>query len=236
MNAAETAATAERGESRVERRFAALRAEGRGGLVTFITAGDPDGETSFDLLCGLPAAGADAIELGMPFSDPMADGPAIQAASLRAIEGGMTLARTLDMVRRFRARDAETPIILMGYANPVLTMGEDPFCQAASEVGVDGIIVVDLPPEEGASLFEKARGAGIDVTSGGELFRAQRAGGDPSRFVYSGVAKTDAEIDAALKRLPPSSAAPLSSACGPRRAGVLPGDFGIALRDVGEER
>lgn len=149
-------------QSRVERRFAALKAEGRGGLVTFLTAGDPDPETSYEILKGLPEAGADVIELGMPFSDPMADGPAIQAASLRALRAGMTLAKTLEMAKRFRAEvDGETPLILMGYYNPIYSYGVDTFLKEALAAGVDGLIVVDLPPEEDEELCLPALQAGL---------------------------------------------------------------------------
>ncbi len=147
--------------SRMERRFAALAAEGRGGLITFMAAGDPDAETARDLVAGLPAAGVDVIELGMPFSDPMADGPAIQAASLRALAAGMTLAGTLDLVRDFRTADQETPIVLMGYYNPIYSYGVDRFLADASSAGVDGLIVVDLPPEEDDELCRPAIDAGL---------------------------------------------------------------------------
>jgi len=149
------------GASRVERRFADLKRAGRGGLVTFVTAGDPDPEDSFELLRGLPAAGADIIELGMPFSDPMADGPAIQAASLRALKAGMTLAKTLDMACRFRAGDADTPLILMGYYNPIYSYGVTRFLADACAAGVDGLIIVDLPPEEDDELCRPALAAGL---------------------------------------------------------------------------
>ena len=139
-------------ETRLDRRFAKLKAEGRGGLVTFLTAGDPDPVTALKILKGLPAAGADVIELGMPFSDPMADGPAIQASSLRALNAGMTLIKTLDQVREFRKDDDETPIVLMGYYNPIYHYGVDKFVTDAKVAGVDGLIVVDLPPEEEAEL------------------------------------------------------------------------------------
>ena len=139
-------------KTRLDRRFADLKAEGRGGLVTFLTAGDPDPETALKILKGLPAAGADVIELGMPFSDPMADGPAIQASSLRALNAGMTLVKTLDQVRQFRKDDDDTPIVLMGYYNPVYHYGVDRFVKDAKAAGVDGMIVVDLPPEEEAEL------------------------------------------------------------------------------------
>jgi len=151
----------EGGSARIARRFEALHHAGRGGLVTFITAGDPDPETSLALLRGLPAAGADVIELGMPFSDPMADGPAIQAASLRAIRAGMTLAGTRDLVARFRDGDGETPVVLMGYFNPVYSYGVDRFLHEAREAGVDGLIVVDLPPEEDDELCLPAVAAGL---------------------------------------------------------------------------
>lgn len=150
------------GERRIARRFAALKSQGRGGLVTFVTAGDPDYETSAAILAGLPAAGADLIEIGMPFSDPMADGPAIQAANLRALASGITLKRTLDLVRGFRQRDAETPVILMGYYNPIYSMGPETFSQTARDAGADGVIVVDLPPEEEAELKAPIDKAGLD--------------------------------------------------------------------------
>ncbi len=147
--------------SRLETRFVELKAAGRGGLVTFVTAGDPDGETSLALLRRLPAAGADIIELGMPFSDPMADGPAIQASSLRALKAGATLAKTLEMVRRFREEDERTPIILRGYYNPIYCMGVEAFLAEATRVGVDGLIIVDLPPEEDEELCHPAIEAGL---------------------------------------------------------------------------
>jgi tryptophan synthase alpha chain len=131
---------------RIRRRFEALAAEGRGGLVTFVTAGDPDYETSREIVFGLPEAGADVIELGMPFSDPMADGPSVQAASLRALATGMTLARVLQLVREFRATDDDTPIVLMGYYNPLYSYGVEKFLAEARESGVDGLIIVDLLP------------------------------------------------------------------------------------------
>ena len=149
------------GGSRIERRFAALRGAGRGGFVAFVTAGDPDLETSREILMGLPAAGADVIELGMPFSDPMADGPAIQASSLRALQSGMTLRKTLELVKAFREGDGETPIVLMGYYNPIYIYGVDAFLHDAVAAGVDGLIIVDLPPEEDDELCEPAVAAGL---------------------------------------------------------------------------
>ncbi|WP_340116564.1 tryptophan synthase subunit alpha [Pelagibius sp. 7325] len=147
--------------SRIEKRFAKLKAEGRGALVTFVTAGDPDYDTSLEIVKGLPGAGADLIELGMPFSDPMAEGPPVQASSLRALKGGMTLAKTLAMVRAFRKDDGDTPIILMGYYNPIYSYGVERFVTDAKVAGVDGLIVVDLPPEEDSELCLPALKAGI---------------------------------------------------------------------------
>ena len=149
--------------TRIGRRFEELKREGRGGLVTFITAGDPDPETSFALLEALPRAGADIIELGMPFTDPMADGPAIQAAGLRALAGGETLVRTLALVRRFRVGDQTSPLVLMGYYNPVYRYGAERFAADAKAAGVDGLIIVDLPPEEAPELAGPVRAAGLDL-------------------------------------------------------------------------
>jgi tryptophan synthase alpha chain len=147
---------------RIAARFAALRREERAGLVTFLTAGDPDPATSAELLAGLPAAGADLIEVGMPFTDPMADGPSIQAASLRALAAGARMATTFELVRRVRAGDPDVPIVLMGYYNPVYAYGSGRFLADAGAAGVDGLIVVDLPPEEDAELCLPARAAGLD--------------------------------------------------------------------------
>lgn len=149
-------------QGRIAQRFAELRKANRGGLITFITAGDPNCNTSFDILYQLPAAGADLIEIGMPFSDPMADGPAIQAASLRALKAGMTLAGTLDMVRKFRLKERATPIILMGYYNPIYIYGSEKFLSDAVDAGVDGLIIVDLPPEEDDELCELALPSGLN--------------------------------------------------------------------------
>jgi tryptophan synthase alpha chain len=148
--------------SRIPAKFAANKAAGRASLVTFITAGDPDPATSLAILKALPGAGADVIELGMPFSDPMADGPAIQWASMRALSGGMTLKGTLAMVREFRRDNADTPIVLMGYYNPVYIYGVDKFLVDAKAAGVDGLIIVDLPPEEDAELCIPAMKAGLN--------------------------------------------------------------------------
>ena len=149
--------------SRIAARFAELKARGRAAFVPFITAGDPDFETSRAILESLPGAGADVIELGMPFTDPMADGPAVQASSLRALKAGATMARTFELVRTFRRRDQKTPIVLMGYYNPVHARGAAAFVREAASAGVDGLIIVDLPPEEDAVLLNPAHAAGIDV-------------------------------------------------------------------------
>lgn len=155
--------TGERTQARIDETFAELKRQGRAGLVTFITAGDPDYDTSLDILKALPEAGADVIELGMPFSDPMADGPAIQASSQRALAAGQTMAKTLAMVEAFRTGDATTPIVLMGYYNPIYVYPADRFVADAAAAGVDGLIVVDVPPEEDAELRPAANAAGLDV-------------------------------------------------------------------------
>jgi tryptophan synthase alpha chain len=149
-------------ETRIDHRFAALKREGRAALVTFVTAGDPDYETSKQILLRLPSAGADIIELGMPFSDPMADGPAIQASSLRALKRGHTMQRTLELVHAFRARDLETPIVLMGYYNPIYVYPRERFLDDAVAAGVDGLIIVDVPPEADAELCLPAREKGLN--------------------------------------------------------------------------
>ena len=198
---------------RIAKRFAALKAEGRAGLVTFITAGDPDLETCRAVLHGLPAAGADLIELGLPFSDPMADGPAIQAASLRALHSGTTARKTLDLVRGFRETDADTPVILMGYYNPIHAYGVDRFLADAIEAGVDGLIVVDLPPEEDEELCIPALKAGVNfirlATPTTDDKRLPAVLQNTSGFVYyvsiagiTGAASADnAAVGAAVARL-----------------------------------
>ncbi|ARJ66818.1 tryptophan synthase subunit alpha [Magnetospirillum sp. ME-1] len=148
--------------SRIAKRFEKLRAENRAALVTFITAGDPDRATSQALLDGMPQAGADIIELGMPFTDPMADGPVIELAAGRALKAGGSLRQTLEMVTAFRKTDAETPIILMGYYNPVYAWGPETFAKDAASAGVDGLIIVDLPPEEADELVPHLKAQGID--------------------------------------------------------------------------
>ncbi len=148
--------------TRIDRRFADLKSEGRAGLVTFLMAGDPDAKTALAILKALPKAGADVIEIGMPFTDPMADGPAIQAAGLRALKSGQTMVKTLAAVRAFRKDDDTTPIVLMGYYNPIYIYGVAKFLDDAKGAGVDGLIVVDLPPEEDEELCLPALAAGLN--------------------------------------------------------------------------
>lgn len=148
--------------SRIDAKFQSLRAAGKKAFVAYIMAGDPDVATSLAVMKGLPGAGVDVIELGLPFTDPMADGPTIQAAGQRALEGGMTLDKTLQMVRDFRAGDATTPIVLMGYYNPIYSRGVPTFLAQAKEAGIDGLIIVDLPPEEDAELCLPAQAAGLN--------------------------------------------------------------------------
>ena len=148
--------------TRIDRRMAKLKSEGRPALVTYFMGGDPDYETSLSIMKALPGAGADVIELGMPFSDPMADGPAIQAAGLRALKGGQTLTKTLRMAAAFRESDDETPIVMMGYYNPIYIYGVDRFLADAVDAGIDGLIVVDLPPEMDEELCIPALNAGIN--------------------------------------------------------------------------
>lgn len=148
--------------SRLQSRFAELKQQNRAALVTFVTAGDPDYASSLEILKGLPAAGADVIELGMPFTDPMADGPAIQLANIRALAAKQNLPKTLQMVREFRVTDSRTPLVLMGYYNPIFAYGVERFIADAKETGVDGLIIVDLPPEHNDELCEPAQAAGVD--------------------------------------------------------------------------
>jgi tryptophan synthase alpha chain len=201
--------------TRIDRRFAALKAAGRPALVTFTMAGDPDYETAKQILFGLPAAGADIIELGMPFSDPMADGPAIQAAGLRALHSGMTLIKTLQMVREFRVVDQNTPIVLMGYLNPIYVYKVEAFLTDAAAAGVDGLIVVDAPPEMDDELCLPAVAKGLNfirlATPTTDAKRLPTVLANTSGFVYyvsitgiTGTAapdatKTRAEV-AAIKR------------------------------------
>lgn len=148
--------------SRLQSRFAELKQQNRAALVTFVTAGDPDYASSLEILKGLPAAGADVIELGMPFTDPMADGPSIQLANIRALAAKQNLPKTLQMVREFRVTDSRTPLVLMGYYNPIFAYGVERFIADAKEAGVDGLIIVDLPPEHNDELCEPAQAAGLD--------------------------------------------------------------------------
>ncbi|MGY6709907.1 MAG: tryptophan synthase subunit alpha [Rhizobiaceae bacterium] len=175
-------------QTRIDRRFEKLKSEGRAGLVTYMMAGDPDYDTSLAIMQALPAAGADVIELGMPFSDPMADGPAIQAAGLRALKAGQTLQRTLDMAADFRRGDDETPIIMMGYYNPIYSFGVERFLEAARAAGIDGLIVVDLPPETDEELCIPAMKAGLNfirlATPTTDDRRLPRVLQNTSGFVY----------------------------------------------------
>ena len=149
--------------NRIDRRFAALAAEGRAAFVAYVMAGDPDPATALEIVRGLPGAGADLIEIGFPFSDPMAEGPPIQKAAQRALKGGMTLAGTFDLIRGFREGDNDTPIVLMGYLNPIVNLGVEVFARRAAEAGVDGVIVVDCPPEEADPLADALDAAGISL-------------------------------------------------------------------------
>lgn len=148
--------------TRIDAKFAALKAEGKKAFVAYIMGGDPNAETSLEVMKGLPGAGVDVIELGMPFTDPMADGPTVQLAGQRALDGGMTMDNVLGMVRAFRAGDQTTPIVLMGYYNPIYSRGVDRFLAEAKEAGIDGLIVVDLPPEEDSELCLPAQAAGLN--------------------------------------------------------------------------
>ena len=174
--------------TRIDRRFAALKRDKRPALVTFVTAGDPDYETSRKIVMGLPKAGADVIELGMPFSDPMADGPAIQAGGLRALKSGQTMKKTLQMVREFRASDDETPIVLMGYVNPIYVYPTDTFMTEAKAAGVDGLIIVDAPPEMDDELCKPAVAAGLNfirlATPTTDAARLPAVLANTSGFVY----------------------------------------------------
>jgi tryptophan synthase alpha chain len=216
--------------TRIDNRFAALAAEGRAALVTFVMAGDPDPETSLAILKALPEAGADVVELGMPFTDPMADGPAIQAAGLRALAAGMTLKKTLKLVADFRATDLATPIVLMGYYNPIYVYGVDRFLADARAAGVDGLIVVDLPPEEDAELCVPACGAGLNfirlATPTTDDKRLPKVLENTSGFVYyvsltgiTGAALADyAGVSAAVKRIKAHTNLPVAVGFGVKNA------------------
>ena len=199
--------------SRLKDKFAALKKEGRAAFVPFITAGDPDMETSFAILEQLPAAGADVIELGLPFTDPMADGPAVQASSVRALKSGASTVKVLKMVEKFRKKDKTTPIVLMGYYNPVHAYGTAKFVKDVAQAGVDGLIVVDLPMEEDEVLRVPAKAQGVDlirfVTPTTDDARLKRIVADASGYLYyvsvAGVTGTksvpEEEVRAALTRI-----------------------------------
>jgi tryptophan synthase alpha chain len=174
--------------TRIDTRFATLKSDGRAALVTFIMAGDPDHSTSLEIIKALPKAGADLIEIGMPFTDPMADGPAVQAAGLRALAAGETLHGTLDLVRSFRMENNETPIILMGYFNPIYIYGVETFLKDAKAAGIDGLIVVDCPPEEDDELCKPALNAGLNfirlATPTTDEKRLPKVLSNTSGFVY----------------------------------------------------
>jgi tryptophan synthase alpha chain len=212
--------------TRIETRFAELKAAARPAMVTFVTAGDPDYETSLAILKALPAAGADVVELGMPFSDPMADGPAIQAAGRRALKGGQTMVKTLEMVRAFRAGDQETPIVLMGYYNPIYVYGNERFLADAKDAGVDGLIIVDLPPEEDEELCIPALGAGLNfirlATPTTDDKRLPKVLSNTSGFVYyvsiAGITGTKApdstQVAEAVDRIKQRTDLPVAVGCG----------------------
>jgi tryptophan synthase alpha chain len=216
--------------TRIDKRFADLKSQGRAALVTFLTAGDPDGETSLALIKALPKAGADVIELGMPFTDPMADGPAIQASSQRALKAGQTMKKTLAMVRAFRKSDDSTPIVLMGYYNPIYVFGVERFLTDAKAAGVDGLIVVDLPPEEDAELCLPALKSGLCfirlATPTTNDHRLPAVLANTSGFVYyvsitgvTGTAVPDAgKVSSAVERIKRHTALPVAVGFGVRTA------------------
>ena len=216
--------------TRIDTRFAALKQQGRAGLVTFTMAGDPDTETALAILQALPKAGADVIELGMPFTDPMADGPAIQAAGLRALNAGQTMPKTLGMVRAFRKGDDTTPIVLMGYYNPIYIYGVAKFLKDAKAAGVDGLIIVDLPPEEDEELCLPALKAGLNfirlATPTTDDQRLPAVLANTSGFVYyvsitgiTGAAAPDADkVAAAVTRIKRHTNLPVAVGFGVRTA------------------
>jgi tryptophan synthase alpha chain len=216
--------------TRIDRRFAELKEQDRAALVTFLTAGDPDPETSLAILRAIPAAGADVVELGMPFTDPMADGPAIQMSSQRALKAGQTLKKMLDMVRAFRQGDDATPLVLMGYYNPIYIYGVDRFLRDAKSAGVDGLIVVDLPPEEDAELCLPALKAGVNfirlATPTTDDKRLPAVLANTSGFVYyvsitgiTGTATPDpGKVAAAVARIKRHTSLPVAAGFGVRTA------------------
>jgi tryptophan synthase alpha chain len=231
--------------TRIDRRFAELKTEGRAALVTFLTAGDPDPETSLALVQALPAAGADVIELGMPFTDPMADGLAIQMSSQRALKAGQTLKKTLELVRAFRGSDDTTPLVLMGYYNPIYIYGVDRFLRDAKSAGVDGLIIVDLPPEEDGELCLPALKAGLNfirlATPTTDDKRLPAVLANTSGFVYyvsitgiTGAATPDAEkVAAAVARIKRHTKLPVAVGFGVRTAeqaaGIASGADGVVV-------
>jgi tryptophan synthase alpha chain len=231
--------------TRIDRRFAELKTEGRAALVTFLTAGDPDPETSLALVQALPAAGADVIELGMPFTDPMADGPAIQMSSQRALKAGQTLKKTLELVRAFRGVDDATPLVLMGYYNPIYVYGVDRFLRDAKSAGVDGLIIVDLPPEEDEELCLPALKAGLNfirlATPTTDDKRLPAVLANTSGFVYyvsitgiTGAATPDAgKVAAAVARIKRHTKLPVAVGFGVRTAeqaaGIASGADGVVV-------
>jgi tryptophan synthase alpha chain len=216
------------GTSRIDKRFAALKQEGRAALVTFTMAGDPDYATSLTLTKALPKAGADLLELGMPFTDPMADGPSVQAAGLRALQSGQDMIKTLALVREFRQGDNDTPIVLMGYYNPIYIYGVDKFLADAKAVGIDGLIVVDLPPEEDNELCLPALRVGLSfvrlATPTTDDARLPAVLANTSGFVYyvsiagiTGAAAPDAgKVRAAVSRIKRQTALPVCVGFGVR--------------------
>ena len=216
------------GTARIDARFAALKKEGRAALVTFVTAGDPSPEASAEILRALPEAGADVIELGMAFTDPMADGPAIQRANLRALASGITLKKTLAMVATFREHDTETPVILMGYFNPIHAYGVEPFLEDAKIAGVDGLIIVDVPPEEDDVLCLPTMASGLSfvrlATPTTDDQRLPQVLANTSGFLYyvsmagiTGVGSVDASaVDAQVKRFRASTDLPIAVGFGIR--------------------
>jgi len=207
--------------SRIDAKFADLKTRGKKAFVSYVMAGDPDFERSLEVVRGLPSAGVDIIELGLPFTDPMADGPTIQLAGQRALEGGMTLLRTLELARAFRTQDDTTPIVLMGYYNPIYSMGVDKFLIAAKAAGIDGLIVVDLPPEEDEELCLPAQAAGINfirlATPTTDDKRLTRVAQNTSGFVYyvsitgiTGAAEADAgDVSPAVERIRTATGLPV---------------------------
>jgi tryptophan synthase alpha chain len=217
-------------DSRIDRRFAALDAEHRPALIAFVTAGDPDYDSSLAIAKALPAAGADLIELGMPFSDPMADGPSIQASGLRALKAGQTMKKTLTMVREFRAGDNATPIVLMGYYNPIYSYGNERFLDDAKAAGVDGLIIVDLPPEADDELTIPALARGLNfirlAAPTTDDKRLPRVLQNTSGFVYyvsitgitGAAAPQVAKVAAAVKRIKGHTKLPIAVGFGVRSA------------------